>query len=83
MIPSTLKKNWTLHNDNDFDNDFDNDNNDIILLTTSQYLLIFKSAEMTLKTVKYASCRYLDNLPTKGSYDKNEGCLQNYNNYLH
>eukprot|EP00921_Rhytidocystis_pertsovi_P015401 GHVQ01024483.1.p1 GENE.GHVQ01024483.1~~GHVQ01024483.1.p1 ORF type:complete len:700 (+),score=100.71 GHVQ01024483.1:426-2525(+) len=25
------------------------------------------SAEMTLKTVKLASCRYLDNLPTKGS----------------
>ena len=25
------------------------------------------SAEMTLKTVKYASTRYLDNLPTSGS----------------
>jgi fumarate hydratase class I len=27
------------------------------------------SAELTMKTVKLASCRYLDNLPTKGSED--------------
>ncbi|MEA2902972.1 MAG: fumarate hydratase, class [Alphaproteobacteria bacterium] len=27
------------------------------------------SAEMTMKTVKLASCRYLDNLPTQGSQD--------------
>lgn len=27
---------------------------------------------MTLKTVKYASCRYLDNLPTEGDHGGNK-----------